>query len=133
MKEKLIKWIPKDIIQEYEIEKISFIDHELKVVLLSESDLLKIEVYFSAIISEYQYTKIKYCMCVDRYSNVKKSGFCFHSNWTFFKVENSKYIKWLSKTSCTVSDSYKMQHFIVADKKYMVEVVDPGDPEIKFL
>ena len=53
----------------------------------------------------------------------------------FYKVINSKYIKWLSDTSEGVSDAMQpnMQHFVIFSEDSTFEILDSSEPEIEFV
>jgi len=57
----------------------------------------------------------------------------FFGNWTFFKVENSSYLKWLSEQSCTVTDHLNLQHICCIADNSILDLATGYDPEITFI
>lgn len=49
-------------------------------------------------------------------------------NWSFFKIKNSSYTKWLSITSDSWSDYFNLIHFIFVDDTSIFEVICDIDP-----
>ena len=63
----------------------------------------------------------------------EKHGSEFYVHWTFFKVENSEYLKWLSEQSCEVTDYLKFQHFSILGIESFVDIVSWSEPKFEFI
>ena len=63
----------------------------------------------------------------------KRYGTEFYVNWSFFKIENSAYLDWLSQQSYGYAKDFKIQHFVIMGMHYIVDVAANNDPEITFL
>jgi len=135
MKEKLIKWEPiKNLEKIYEIKDITFIDLDMTINLFSKKDKkFKMMIYFEGIVFAYRYVQLNLYKSFEKNVTSVKNNNCINTNWPFFKVLNSSYLKWLSEESCTLSDMHGLTHFIVMDTESSVEVLYAGDPEISFL
>jgi len=57
----------------------------------------------------------------------------FYGNWTFFKVENSSYLKWLSEQSCTVTDHLNLQHICCITEDSILDIATSYEPEISLI
>lgn len=58
----------------------------------------------------------------------------FYRKWTFFKVENSRYIKLLSEQSYTISDHYSLTHFaLIAGDSILDIVISDDNPKVEFV
>jgi len=53
----------------------------------------------------------------------------FYVEWSFFRVENSSYMKWLSVESAGLSDN--LTHFVVMGIDFIVDIVAYEEPKIK--
>ncbi len=54
----------------------------------------------------------------------------FYGNWSFFKITNSDYLKWISEKSCTVSDYLPFQHFCIIGGNEIIDVLAQKEPEV---
>jgi len=57
----------------------------------------------------------------------------FYGNWTFFKIENSSYLKWLSEQSCTITDYLSMQHICCIAGNSVLDLATGYEPEISLI
>jgi hypothetical protein len=53
--------------------------------------------------------------------------------WTFFKVKNSLYIKWLLEESNSAADSSQLMHFLFAGENSILDVVATYEPIVEFV
>lgn len=58
-------------------------------------------------------------------------GHEFYATWTLFKVTNSRYIKWLSEESCTISDHMPLVHFVILAADSLVDIVTTYEPKVE--
>jgi len=56
-----------------------------------------------------------------------------YADWTFFKVENSSYLKWLSEQSSTISDHLNLQHICCITDDSFLDIATRYEPEISFI
>lgn len=57
----------------------------------------------------------------------------FYANWSFFKVDNSSYIKWLSKECFGVIDGLEPKHFVIMGQDLIVDMVASYEPQVTIL
>lgn len=57
----------------------------------------------------------------------------FYSKWTFFTVENSEYLQWLSKESGTWSDAVSMKHFAFITDDVIFDVAITYAPKVELV
>ena len=98
---------------------------------------------FKIILSDNRYKKVAQ-ITLDHsphaYRNIDESfrlsTFCHlnkKSAWTFFKVENSKYISWLSKKSNKEPTIFALTHFAIVAVDSIVDIIDHCEPKVEFL
>ena len=70
---------------------------------------------------------------VTKLSNAE--GLDIYSNWTFFKVTNSSYLKWLSEESGTLSEIFYgiTNHYAFAAENMLLEVADNSEPIVEVI
>lgn len=57
-------------------------------------------------------------------------GIDFYGDWTFFKVTNSSYLKWLSVESYGITDSLHFTHFSFVAADSILDVVTNYEPKV---
>lgn len=57
----------------------------------------------------------------------------FYTNWSFFKVDNSSYMKWLSLESAGLVDNPPLTHFVIMGTDFIADIVTAEEPKIKFI
>jgi hypothetical protein len=55
------------------------------------------------------------------------------TDWTFFKIENSEYLKWISKQSYEITDSLNFTHFCIYSTEEMVDILSSIEPEVSII
>ncbi len=78
--------------------------------------------------------------CVDEGCRVKTVsmldalyGDQFYSKWTFFTVENSEYLRWLSNESDTWSDAVEMKHFAFITPDVIFDIAITYEPRVELV
>ena len=134
MNEIWTQWKPVEGLKpKYDIDEIIDRMDSFKIVL-SEMDKLQkcLEVHFYSGVDAYRQTNESYWL--DSLCRIdKKYGEDFYWDWTFFKVENSSYLSWLSKESFEISDSRNFTHFAFLGVDAVLEVITNYEPKIIFL
>lgn len=51
-------------------------------------------------------------------------------DWSFYKVRQSEYVNWVSKSSCNLISETRLEHYLIVTKNNLVEVVTYTDPEV---
>jgi hypothetical protein len=62
----------------------------------------------------------------------EKYGREFYKNWSFFKVTNSEYVKWLSEKSCAYADEFSFTHFSIVGSDEIIDVLARYEPTVAF-
>lgn len=60
-------------------------------------------------------------------------GSDFFSKWTFFKVTNSAYLKWISEQSFGLADSYPLTHYSLLAGNAALDIVNDDEPVVEFI
>jgi len=116
----------------YKINNIKFINKTMSIELSSQIDKnSKIVVLFDGPVESYKYKEKKHSKIWEQ--SIKKDLSLVSLDWSFFKVTNSNYLKWLSEKSCGVSNIYDFIHFVIVDTDKIIEVIYLCDPEVCFL
>ena len=63
----------------------------------------------------------------------EKYGDEFYVKWSFFKIENSNYMKWLSEQSNGYTGDLKLKHFVIMGIDSIVDIVAYEEPKFKLL
>lgn len=63
----------------------------------------------------------------------KNYGGQFYAKWTFFKVESSEYLKWLSEQSGGISDYYGVTQYSIITDDEILDVVCTYEPKVTFI
>ncbi len=87
---------------------------------------------FNGSADSYKYTNESFCFKI--FGDLSdKYGDDFYSNWSFFKITDSDYLKWLSDKSCTVSDTLSFQHYCIIGGDEVVDVLSQKEPEVTII
>lgn len=131
MQERWIRWEPiEGLLANYDIDAILDTQEGLKVIL--ECDQKKVSVFFKNGAASY----IKTDETLRSYligTLSKEYGSSLYANWTFFKVENSDYLRWLSAQSCSISDYYQLNHFSFMTDDSILDVATSGEPVVEHI
>lgn len=134
MQEHWTRWEPiSNLSKKYYIESISDSMEGFKVLLFeAENPEKKVLVSFSDSVEAFRSTNESYTfLTID--SLAEKYGSKFFSEWTFFKIENSKYLQWISEQSYGISESYNLIHFCLVATDSIVDIIDTGEPKVTLL
>lgn len=63
----------------------------------------------------------------------EKYGLDFYGDWTFFKVTNSSFLKWISEQSCTISDHRHLIHFSILAGDSVLDIVSGLEPKVEII
>ncbi len=134
MQEQWIRWEPvKGLSRKYYVESISDSIEGFKIILFDSSDRRKkVHVIFEDSVDSYRSIdeSLKFR---DTYELHQQYGSKFSTEWTFFKVINSSYVKWLSEqTYGTVEPEY-LTHFVLLAVDSMVDIINPVEPKIEIV
>ncbi|MBI9048823.1 MAG: hypothetical protein JEZ00_05375 [Anaerolineaceae bacterium] len=129
MDEQWSKWEPiQGLAPHYYIDSISdSYDAFLIGLTNAENENKKIEIKFRNSVEAYRSTYETYRHYLLEILD-KTYGMEFFTKWSFFKVKNSDYIKWLSEQSCGIWDSKTITHFSIMGGESIVDVIANYDP-----
>lgn len=126
------KWKPiEGLAKEYYIESIVDTIDGLKIVLFDAQDKKrKLFIIFHNSVDSYKRTDESFTgkTIYTLYQNYGKQ---FYKDWTFFKVENSEYLQWLSEQSDGFSTYRGLVHFVILAMDSMLDIVVDYEPEVK--
>ena len=133
MTEQWIQWVPiNNLVSKYYIDSV--ID-DIKNFRIIFSELNnknnRLQVVFKNSVGIYRNTNESYRLKIMDDLN-KKYGKKFYGDWTFFKIENSEYIKWLMSQSYDTIDESSI-HFVFVAADSILDVVTTYEPEFKFI
>lgn len=134
MNEQLVQWKPiKGLSKKYYVESISDSTEGFKIILFDSSDRRKkVHVIFEDSVESYKSTdeSLKWR---DLHELHKQYGRNFITEWTFFKVINSNYVKLLSdQTYGTLKPEY-LTHFILLAVDSVVDIINPIEPKVEIM
>jgi hypothetical protein len=128
--EKIIKWEPiQDLSKEYYIELIT---DDLNIFCINMLEVKNpkngIKVIFKDSVEAYRSTDESFRSKL--FFDLDKICENDVDSWTFFKVINSEYLKWLSSQSYGWIDSFNCIHFLFITYDFVLDVVANCEPEI---
>lgn len=101
------------------------------IIKLSKGEQ-KIEILFDGYIDAFRYTNESFCFKI--FGDLSKQyGDDFYKDWSFFKVTNSEYLKWLSEKSHTWSDRFPFIHFCIFGGNEVIDILAQYEPKIRFI
>ena len=65
-------------------------------------------------------------------NSIQHEGKDIYGQWTFFKVENSSYIRWLKAQSGLDVDFSGIVHFAMITDNYIVDVASANEPIVQY-
>jgi hypothetical protein len=127
--EKWIKWEPtKDLSGKYHVISITWPEDGIIIKLSDVNNTKKIEIKFEYFVDAYRYTHESFCFKI--FSDLSnKYGTEFYKEWSFFKINNSKYVEWV------IEKSYDSNfiHFSIIGNYEIIDIIAGYDPEIKVI
>ena len=131
MQEQWIKWEPSNnLSKNYSLDSISDSAEGLKILLLdAENRNKKVLVSFPHSVHAYRSTDESLILSTISFLHKKYSAE-FYRDWSFFKIEKSKYLQWISTQSCGISDGYNCIHFCILASDYMIDIISTYDPTV---
>lgn len=134
MQEEWIKWEPVGGLKgKYSVNTMNLGEQGLIIVLSSLSNSAqKIEIKFEYAIDAYRYTNDSFSFKIAGYL-AEKYGREFYGDWSFFRVTNSEYIKWISEKSCAYADEFAFIHFSIVGSDEIIDVLSRYEPSVEFI
>ena len=132
MEEKWIQWRPlENLASKYYIDSVvDMIDNFTVNLVDARSEKHKVEIVFLEGVEAY--TRVDESFRVKIIHELgEKYGTGFYGDWTFFKVDNSAYVKWLSDQSYTWSDKHTLTHFCLISADVLLDIVTNYEPIVR--
>ena len=134
MTEQWVKWEPiKGLAPKYYINSVSDSIKGFEIILSeSKNEKKGLRIFWQYSPDAYRSTNESYTneIIVDLYN---RYGRDFYGQWTFFKVENSEYLQWLSQKSSGISDYNKFTHYSILSSEYIMDIIDNSDPVVELI
>ncbi|GAC43779.1 hypothetical protein [Paenibacillus popilliae] len=132
MQENWERWEPvSGLSSKYYIKSLSDSIEGFKLFLFDANDeKKKVEVVFEDSVHAYRSTDESFRQSTINTIN-ERYGTEFYAEWTFFKVTNSGYIRWLSEQSYGIAESEPLIHFSILAGDSIVDVIAAYEPKIK--
>ena len=124
------RWIPQveGLINKYYIIGVLDTIENLKIILTDEKETHEVHFIFDSNAASYEYTDESFCLTLIANLN-EKYGPDFY-DWTFFKIDNSSYVKRLSAQSYSISDSLTLTHFCFLSSNSILHILAYEDPQV---
>lgn len=135
MEEKWTRWEPINGLEGQYAIKTLIDDTEAFTLHLFKWDNpnKKVLIKFDGIICSYRSTDETYRYKLIEYLE-EKYGSNFYKDWTFFKVNNSNYVKWLSEESCSISDHFSCtEHFSILGIDCVFDIIASYEPKVEII
>lgn len=131
--EEWVRWQPLEKLSgKYYLESITWSEQGVIIILSDKSNTQKIEIRFENFVDAYRCTNESFYFLV--FSDLSKQyGTEFYKDWSFFKINNSEYIQWLSIKSATWADQFSFTHFSIFGGDEIIDIVARYEPEIKLI
>ncbi|MFC1895034.1 hypothetical protein ACFLYH_03740 [Candidatus Dependentiae bacterium] len=105
-------------------------------IILSTNNSKDIRVKFNDNIDAYRC--VEEGLTLNLLNTLKKQyGKNFYTQWNFFKVENSEYIKWLANDYGGFDDEYAkligLKHYVFIDDNNILDVIARYEPKVEFI
>jgi hypothetical protein len=116
MTEQWVEWEPiVGLVRNYNIDKVLNTAEGLSILLSKADDNndVKIRVTFTDTIEAYRST----------YETFRIKISSLYIGWTFFRIENSEYVKWLLEQSHGIDNDFKFMHFAIATDDTVLDIV----------
>ncbi|MFA5998755.1 MAG: hypothetical protein WC747_01920 [Candidatus Babeliales bacterium] len=132
-REKWTRWEPiNGLSGKYYLDYFAWSEKGFVVELISGKKEKRIQILFDDYIDSFRYTNESFCFKIfgdlsDQY------GDDFYGDWSFFKVTNSEYLKWLSDKSRTWSDQIQFIHFCILGGDEVIDIVTNYEPKVRFI
>ena len=133
MQDQWTYWIPiKGLDQKYDLH--SFLDNNIffKIIFFSQNNSHQLEVLFERGVGSYEINQES--IYLEKLSTLTQQyGLDFFKKWTFFKINDSRYLKFLSQQSHTISDTRNFIHFSMVTERAIINIIATQDPLIKII
>jgi hypothetical protein len=134
MNEQWVKWEPiKGLSANYYVDSISDNMKGFKIVLSeAKNENKKIHIIFKDAVYAYRSTEEGFRLDMLYYLKAQY-GAKFYSEWSFFKITDSAYLKWLSEQSYGITDRLNFTHFCIFTMNFVLDIIAAYEPIVKII
>ena len=134
MAEQWTRWEPtQGLSAKYYIDNISNDIKEFNILLSeSKNENIKILISFDHSVDAYRSTYESFRQKTLAFLD-EEYGTQFYSDWTFFKVSNSTYLKWLSEQSYGITNSISPTHFVIYAMNFVLDIAATYEPKVQLI
>ena len=134
MQEQWSKWEPiTNLSKKYYVESISeSIADGFKIILIDDKNPeKKVLISWPNSVDAYRSTYESFTL-LTLHKLDERYGKQFY-DWTFFKIENSEYLNWVSEQSYGITESLNFKHFCIYGTESMVDIIANYEPEVSLI
>jgi hypothetical protein len=135
MQENWTQWKPiEDLINNYYIESISdSIDDGVKILLFdAQNKKRKVLISFPNSVDSYRITDESFTyLTIDFLA--ERYGAKFFHDCAFFKIQDSKYLQWISQQSYGISEKLNFTHFCIIAIDSIIDVIANYEPTVTII
>lgn len=134
MIEQWTRWEPlQGLARKYYANFTAETPNKLEMILTASHDVgAPVRVLFEGGIDAYRGTNESFRL-LTMSDLSERYGSAFYGDWTFFKVENSLFIKWLLEQSDGLDNREKLLHFSFVAGNSIEDVIATYEPKIEFM
>jgi hypothetical protein len=132
--EQWIRWEPiEGLAETYNITAVKHTADRLYIMLTEPDSQEKgIHVIFENSMVSYRETDESFVLTTIADLD-SQYGTTFYSQWTFFRVTNSTYIKWFLKQSQQTMNIKGLMHFVLFEPDLLVDVIATREPRVEMI
>jgi hypothetical protein len=128
------RWTPiPKLSEKYYIDAINDTAEGLKIILSEEKNEKKnLQIVFDSSVHSCMNTNETFRLKAI-YTLREKYNSEFYTTWTFFKVTNSRYVKWVGEQSLGIVELESLTHFSIVSVDSVVDIVAAYEPKVEFI
>lgn len=134
MMDQLVEWQPiTGLEQKYCLESISDGRKGLKILLSAYADEKKqVQIIFEDSVDSYRCTdeSLRLTSLSEFHAQL---GDNFYKPWTFYRVNNSAYLKWLSEQSHGIYEPEFFKHFLLLTSNEVIDIIATYEPKVELI
>ena len=133
--EKIYVWKPIEGLEgEFNILSEIFDSDGLKIVFDKDKDPQKgVLIHFSHGFKSYRITEEMLAFHLIEGPYFVCEGEELPPSWSFFKVENSEYLKWASYQPNNASETLNLVHYAIWTRDWQVDILSSAEPDVKLI
>ena len=134
--EKIYAWKPIEGLEDctFTIHSATLENDGLKIILFKDTDPKEgLLLDFLAALETYRIAKKNLSMHLLKGPAIFKDDKKLLPAWSFFKLENSEYLKWASYQSNGLTETLGVSHYAILTKDWTIDVLSLSEPRIKLI